>query len=899
MKPITLLTWLDVEFLLDTRRADRDWPTWLARYTVYQDALEIEAEPGTPRHAVEQFLASAFGQRYSDGRILLVSEPDAQRSLEVYIGQSEEMRRSHELGRDTAPSFRRIAALPENAPQLTLPEPSAPDDPTVVAFYSFKGGVGRTTHLLAYLRALSLAKERRSALVIDADLEAPGITSLMAHEKIAPVVDFSFIDLLALMQSDPDPSAKISLDLATHLTKRQILEAFSPEGQVENYVIPAFRSEEQSMRLDIRPEHVTAGPGRAWSLTTFLLELGRNLGVDVVLVDLRAGYSELSSPFLFDPRVKKVVVTTPSNQSVDGTISVLRQLGKISKTIVGFTHGAESYPADPTVILSFVIAELANSEFMRDVTLRLQQGYPEIQTDETLPNLEIISTPFSQELLYLDSLTEGLERLGANPLTRRMSELIDFDLPPKEMANPAGGASLDAIRNNLRANAEALEYAESGKGESFLRIAPLRALARQFSETPPVAVVIGAKGAGKTYTYLQILRAGNWSKFVCDVTGSEGKAAALWPILYSRNLTALAQQHVEAAQSSAAATLGIVTRPSLLELNDRVNVALRHPLADETWWRHTWFGIFAASMGYNDFPFNGGAGVIIDRLRRTRQQLVLMIDGLEDLLPGLANNTNEQVALRALIQGVPAYLKSVPDNPLGILIFVRADLARAAVPQNYGQFSRLYETFALQWSEEEALRLAVWMADSANVMRPANLATNPPEVLTSDEAKEILLALWGRKLGTEKSREARSAEWVIAALSDFKGQIQARDLVRFLQFAASGSVGSQTLDRVLSPGAIRGAIKPCSEKKIEEAEQEIPQLKAIFSKLQNVTDLRIPFDAADANLTSEDIRFLQSVGVVAELNGEYYMPEIFRFGLNLRLAEGARPKVLSFARRLA
>ena len=41
------------------------------------------------------------------------------------------------------------------------------------------------------------------------------------------------------------------------------------------------------------------------------------------------------------------------------------------------------------------------------------------------------------------------------------------------------------------------------------------------------------------------------------------------------------------------------------------------------------------------------------------------------------------------------------------------------------------------------------------------------------------------------SREGRSAEWVIAALSDLKGQIQARDLVRLLSLAANNSMNDK------------------------------------------------------------------------------------------------------------
>src|SRR5206468_1196311 len=104
---------------------------------------------------------------------------------------------------------------------------------------------------------------------------------------------------------------------------------------------------------------------------------------------------------------------------------------------------------------------------------------------------------------------------------------------------------------------------------------------------------------------------------------------------------------------------------------------------------------------------------------------------------------------------------------------------------------------------------------------------------------------WGRKLGSDKSREARTAEWVIAALSDFRGQIQARDLVRFLRYAAERSVGTPVSDRLLAPRAIRDAVRPCSEEKIREIEEELPDLKDIFQKLRAAREKRIPLDAVE------------------------------------------------------
>ena len=894
MQEISILTWLDLSFTLDSHLAEQGSPDWLTGYTVYPDDVDVEVVDGTTGKQVDDFFSQVFGVRYlADRLIALDSAPEIRRWMRLHVNNSDTSHRAAPADSKIIPSFRRMAILPESGAELDYPKSSIAEALPIIAFYSFKGGVGRTTHLLAYLQALSFSKDRRSALIIDADLEAPGLTSLVNHEASVPSAGLSFIDLIALLQNDSSPGCQNSLDLCTYFTRRQVISAAAQEGEARHYFIPAFRSEEQAMRLGIRPEHLAGRPGQRWSLSTFLLQLAKNLNVDVILIDLRAGYSEIASPFLFDPRVRKVIVTTPSIQSVDGTISVLQQLGKIAR------RAKTSAAADPTIILSFVLAELTGSDFISDTLVRLEQAFPEFSQDESWVSIQPKITPFSQELLYFSSLSEAFTKLGPSLLVRRMSELVDFDLPPKEPELLGEPATIDKIRRSLNTIAEELEYAESGKGDRFLRVTPLRALARQYLDVPPSAVIIGAKGAGKTYTYLQMLRAGSWSGFVKLVSGERpAQLTGLWPLLHSTNLSKLAQDLVDKTVSAAIGDLSIQHHLPFLEISDLLRIALREKDVDETWWRYKWFQIFAASLGLATEPFNAAAAYVIDFLRKSKRQLTLMIDGLEDLFPDLASNQTEQMALRSLLQGVPAYLKSVPDNPLGILIFVRADLARAAIPQNYGQFSRLYEAFSLQWSEEEALRLAVWLSSFAGVRAPEHLSSSP-ELLSAEEARECLLPVWGRKLGTEKSREARSAEWVIAALSDYKGQIQARDLVRFLQFAAHGSIEGATSDRVLIPSAIRSAIKPCSEKKIEEIGQEIPQLKAIFSKLQSVSDLRIPFDAASADLKSDDVRFLQSVGVVAELDGELYMPEIFRAGLGLRLSEGKRPKVLSFARRFA
>ena len=139
-----------------------------------------------------------------------------------------------------------------------------------------------------------------------------------------------------------------------------------------------------------------------------------------------------------------------------------------------------------------------------------------------------------------------------------------------------------------------------------------------------------------------------------------------------------------------------------------------------------------------------------------------------------------------------------------------------AIKQNAAQLMAKYNPYALNWSDEESLRLVAW------ILRRIKKLTTQPELI--DE----LIPLWGRKLGHENSHEARAAEWVIAALSDLKGQIQARDLIRFLHLAAQGSERNQWRP---PPRTIRNhVVAPCGGEKIKEIEIENPTLRDIFSR---------------------------------------------------------------------
>src|SRR5690606_40753631 len=83
-------------------------------------------------------------------------------------------------------------------------------------------------------------------------------------------------------------------------------------------------------------------------------------------------------------------------------------------------------------------------------------------------------------------------------------------------------------------------------------------------------------------------------------------------------------------------------------------------------------------------------------LDQTRGRIVALVDGLEDLFQSVAREPRQQVALRALLQEVPEWLRQQSTRRIGLIIVIRRDLVQSAVPQNTMQLLSLYKSYALQ-----------------------------------------------------------------------------------------------------------------------------------------------------------------------------------------------------------
>jgi len=155
-----------------------------------------------------------------------------------------------------------------------------------VVFYSIKGGVGRSTALAA--TAWSLAQAGQRVLVLDLDLESPGLSSALLPEDRRPafgIADWLVEDLL-------DQGGNLVEDLFAS-------SALSHDGEI--FVVPAHGR---------NPGEYIAKLGRVWMpkvdalgnnepwvqrLSRLIDQLEDRLQPDVILIDSRAGIDEVAA----------------------------------------------------------------------------------------------------------------------------------------------------------------------------------------------------------------------------------------------------------------------------------------------------------------------------------------------------------------------------------------------------------------------------------------------------------------------------------------------------------------------------------------------------------------------------------------------------------------------------
>ena len=199
----------------------------------------------------------------------------------------------------------------------------AADMPPILSFYSYKGGVGRTTALAAV--ATQCARAGKRVVVLDFDLEAPGIGSVFAAGAAMPncgVVDF-LLEFPVLGKAFDPTEILYSYD------KQPVIQDGEPifvgaAGVVDEWYLEKLaRMNYQGLSESLAP-HQT----RDSALGNLFHKVRAQTKPDLILIDSRAGLHDLGGLALCGLAHWHILFGLDSEQSWQGLRVAVAHLGK-------------------------------------------------------------------------------------------------------------------------------------------------------------------------------------------------------------------------------------------------------------------------------------------------------------------------------------------------------------------------------------------------------------------------------------------------------------------------------------------------------------------------------------------------------------------------------------------
>ncbi|WP_071756358.1 P-loop ATPase, Sll1717 family [Burkholderia ubonensis] len=719
--------------------------------------------------------------------------------------------------------------------------------PRRIVFYSYKGGVGRTTALVHM--AFHLARGGERIAIVDLDVEAPGLHKVLPRPDGRPVTA-GIVDFLWERQVRPF-NATTGEGLTTCLVEigkgeregiAYVVE--DPVSRAQVHVIPAGAiGNEYVRRLYTLSSHdVLTRADDAWSL--FEKELVDQIDPDILLIDARTGLGDWGGLSLLRLANEVFLVMFPSDQNEEGISFVrdtLRHLTGIS------THVVLSPVPEGPVGKEIVAQFLPKLSLDEDETATEIYYNPGIAAASTYPVEAAMSGYARLANILLESEAEGKVEASIQRLDRwKIIESLSF---PEREAKAIAASDFE------------LFFQKTSDFDKFLDDARW--------------VVRGRKGTGKsTLFHLFVDHRENATKRArgrlegVEVLPGHGPAvdAVFRPTtdvfdeiqrgLQADNLDWLSLWRAYAIVRIFVANNTFINEalksPALRPLKDHLITSFSR-VSTRAQWRSTHT---AALLQLVKDPLKGLCRDLMIDLNSTLSEsgtkLWLLYDDLDQDIK--EDSSWQEDALSGLLR--LAYDSNNQDlHNIRFKVFLREDIWSKLVFTNKSHFSEP-RTLLLQWKIDDFLRLAYRLVTggSAEFRAFANrefpLTDAEVDTASEEELIQALVPLWG--LRQEKGKTATVSKWVYNRMTDAQDNTYPRSLTVLLRAAKEEELRIRNdklapTDRLLSPRSMQIGLKAASYERVNALKNEYPLLRPFFEDIERNKTLRSQF-------TSEELK---------------------------------------------
>jgi cellulose biosynthesis protein BcsQ len=733
------------------------------------------------------------------------------------------------------------AANPQNQSQLSQPEPRIP---RTVTFYSFKGGVGRTTALTHV--AWILAMRGRKVVAVDLDLEAPGLST--AFSSLNPLPEFGIVDYFYERSYLPE-------GLEPNILITKIFgEVTIPDATGRLFIVPAgsLSLDYISKVDDLRATTILDNGESLWSM--FSREIQEQLKPDVILVDSRTGINEWGALSLLQAADEAIIFLFPNEQNRQGIDLLLKSLNSFGKLSINFVFSPVPDLSDMGMAkvtkLWGILREFIEYQIAQDELSENGDDSDDTQSE--------IAEPLVVPYLPPIALAEDYPVTGLLDYYNRIANSIDEDTNQLRLGEILPGKDTSErwkIIESLKFPALNAADPKSNLIELFQRTANFD---KFLDET--TCLIRGRKGTGKTALYLLLLKHESKAKqlargrldsvtFISGHGGFENSRPSRneFQIIHN-NLTDMNGNWEALWRSHLILRLFQLNKFKLPEKGSKKSKfaglsEILKGLSKENWQsEHTQALIQLSTDSNLRLVLSDALDILNEQQRNKNQTIWLLYDDLDEDFP--ETDGVRQHALTGLFQLIQA-CDARRLTSIRFKIFLREDIWSRLNFDNKSHFNG--RDLFLRWTRIDFLRLALRQAMQSRDFK--DLVDRVAPVENIDNASEESLnraldLLWGirRRTGNKAKYVYR---WVYERLSDLNGTAFPRSLSALLEgakdqeltYKGQTSVKTPTDDRLLRGKSLEIGLENASEERCEALKQEYADLCPFFEALEGVPAL--------------------------------------------------------------
>lgn len=786
------------------------------------------------------------------------------------------------------------AANPQNQSQFSQPQPRIP---RTVTFYSFKGGVGRTTALTHV--AWILAMRGRKVVAVDLDLEAPGLSTAFS---LNPLPEFGIVDYFYERSYLPK-------GLKPNILITKIFgEVTIPDATGRLFIVPAgsLSLDYISKVDDLRATTILDQGETLWSI--FSREIQEQLKPDIILVDSRTGINEWGALSLLQAADEAIIFLFPNEQNRQGIDLVLKSLNSFGKLSINFVFSPVPDLGDTGMAkvtkLWRLLREVIEREIDKDELSENGDDSDESQSEIAEP----LVIPYLQPI----ALADHYPVTGLLDYYNRIANLIDEETNQIRSQEILTGTDAE----------QRWKIIESLQFQALNAADPKRDLNLLFQKTAnfdkfldeTTCLIRGRKGTGKTALYLLLLKHESKGKQLArgrldSVTFLSGHGG-FQNSRPTRNEFQIINDNLTDNNGTweafwRAYLILRLFQENSLKLPDKGGQKTKFEglreilkgLSRDNWQSEHTRALIQLSTDSNlRLVLPDALDILNEQQSDQNQTLWLLYDDLDEDFP--ERNGVRQQALTGLFQLIQA-CDARRLTSIRFKIFLREDIWNRLNFDNKSHFNG--RDLFLKWTRVDFLRLALRQAMQSRDFK--SLVDRLAPVENIDNANEETLnraldLLWGirRRTGDKAKYVYR---WVYERLSDLSGTTFPRSLSALLQGAKEHELTykEQTLikpptDRLLRGKSLEIGLEKASEERCDAIKQEYPELCQFFEALEGVQSLPSREQLEQVwQKTAQEIypdfdefaNFLREIGLAKwrEKEKRYGFPDIYVYGFRM------------------